>query len=227
MAVLAGVSADYYTRLEQGREQRPSSEVLHALSRALRLDSDERDHLFRLAEVGVVGASVPSTEVSCALRDLVDRLVDGPVLVLSHDLEVLVRNESAEALHSDFAIKDNFARMCFLDAAGPSFYRDWTDVAADVIGNLRFALGMWPDSASLVELVEELRALSVEFDRLWAAHTVRAKRSMTKRFHHSVLGDLDVNYQSFDVREAAGQQLVVIGARADSPTAKRLAKLRS
>ncbi|HWD61546.1 MAG TPA: helix-turn-helix transcriptional regulator [Humibacter sp.] len=226
VAVLAGVSADYYTRLEQGREQHPSPEVLQALSRALRLGPDEREHMFRLAEVALVSGNTPSLGVSAMLRGLLDQLADSPALVLGHDLDVLARNKLAEALHSDFTIRDNFARMCFVDEVGRRFYRDWSEIAGDVVGNLRFALGVWPDSAPLLGLVEELRTQSMDFDLLWNAQGVRVKRTMTKRFRHSWAGDLDVDYQSFDVRGADGQQLVVIGAPAGSPAAARLAGLR-
>lgn len=225
VAILAGVSADYYTRLEQGREQHPSLEVLQALSRALRLGADEREHLFRLAEVALVSGNTPSLDVSTMLRGLLDQLADTAALVLGHDLGVLARNELAEALHSGFTIRDNFARMCFLDEAGRQFYRDWSDIAVDIVGNLRFSLGLWPDSAPLLDLVEELRTQSTDFDLLWNSQDVRVKRTMTKRFHHPHAGDLDVDYQSFDVRGADGQQLVVISA-AGTPTAARLASLR-
>lgn len=227
VAILAGVSADYYTRLEQGREQHPSPEVLQALGRALRLGPDEREHMFRLAKVALVIGSPPSLGVSAMLRGLLDQLAGSPALVLGHDLGVLARNELAEALHSDFTIRDNFARMCFLDEVGRRFYRDWSDIAVDVVGNLRFSLGLWPDSASLLALVDELRARSMDFDLLWNSQDVRVKRTMTKRFRHSRAGDLDVDYQSFDVRGVDGQQLVVIGAPAGSPTAARLAGLRT
>jgi transcriptional regulator with XRE-family HTH domain len=227
VAILAGVSADYYTRLEQGREQHPSPEVLRALSRALRLGSDERQHLFRLAEVALASGDTPSPGVSPVLRGLLEQLAAGPALVLGHDLDVLARNDMAEALHADFTVRDNFARMCFVDGTGRRFYRDWPDIAVDVVGNLRFSLGRWPDSASLLGLVGELRTRSRDFDLLWESQQVRVKRAMTKRFHHSRAGHLDVDYQSFDVREADGQQLVVISAPAGSPTAVRLAGLRA
>lgn len=226
VAILAGVSADYYTRLEQGREQHPSLEVLQALSRALRLGPDEREHMFRLAEVVLVSGNAPSLGVSAMLRGLLDQLADSPALVLGHNLDVLARNELAEALHSDFTIRDNFARMCFLDEVGRRFYRDWSEIAVDVVGNLRFSLGLWPDTTPLLELVEELRIQSMDFDLLWNSQDVRVKRMMTKRFHHSRAGDLDVDYQSFDVRGADGQQLVVISAPAGSPAATCLAGLR-
>jgi transcriptional regulator with XRE-family HTH domain len=227
VAILSGVSADYYTRLEQGREQHPSPEVLLALSRALGLATDERDHLFRLAGPASARERTATGEVSPMLRQLLHQIADSPALVLGHDLAVMARNELADHLHSGFTVTDNLARMCFLDEAGRRFYRDWADVAADVVGNLRFALGLWPSSSSLIDLVAELRALSVDFESLWEVQTVRVKRTMLKRFHHPAVGDLDVDYQSFDVRGSDGQQLVVFTAPDGTLTADRLAKLRA
>ncbi len=161
------------------------------------------------------------------LRLLLDQITDSPALVLGHDLGVMARNKLAEHLHSGFSVTDNSARMCLLDEAGRRFYRDWEDVAADCVGNLRFSLGLWPSSRPLLDVVAELRSNSVDFELLWEAQTVRVKRTMLKRFHHPVVGDLDVDYQSFDVRGSDGQQLVVFTAPADTLTADRLAKLRT
>ncbi|AEW99592.1 putative DNA-binding protein (plasmid) [Streptantibioticus cattleyicolor NRRL 8057 = DSM 46488] len=142
VAVLAGVNADYYTRLEQGRERRPSSQVLDALSRALRLDDDARAHLYRLA--GTVpdepAAPVPD-QVSATLRQLMDGYTHTPAFVLDRTLDILAANALADALYAPFHPADNLARMTFADPAGRTFYQEWHKAAQAVVANLRHATG--------------------------------------------------------------------------------------
>ncbi|MBM9506542.1 helix-turn-helix domain-containing protein [Streptomyces sp. KK5PA1] len=226
VAVRARVSADYYTRLEQGRERHPSPQVLAAISNALCLDGDERTYLFRLAS-GEAAVPDRGRAVAPELALLLGQLHDSPALVLGHDLDVLARNEMAELLHQGFSVKDNSARMCFLDEAGRSFYRSWPAVAAGVVGNLRFALGRWPHDERLLNLVDELRGRSTDFDRLWSAQAVQVKRNVAKEFLHPLVGPLDLDYQSFDVRGAEGQQLAVFTAAPGSPSAARLRELKT
>ncbi len=133
-----------------------------------------------------------------------------PALVLSQTLDVLARNELCEMLHSGFKISDNSARMAFLDPIGRTFYAEWERAAESTVASLRFAAGLGPDDPRVAQLVEELSA-DVDFSEMWKRQTVRAKTNETKRFNHPEAGPLMFSYQSFDVRGAPGQQLVVFG----------------
>ncbi|WP_016701389.1 helix-turn-helix transcriptional regulator [Actinoalloteichus spitiensis] len=225
VAVLAGVNVDYYTRLEQGRERHPSGQVLDALSRALDLDEDARDHLYRLA--GAPPAEVrPAVEVvSPTLRALLDGYPGTPAFVLGRRLDVLARNALADALYSPFTVVDNLARMVFLDPVAPRFHPRWRWVAQATVGSLREGAGYEPGSAALADLVRELSAGSAVFRELWAHHAVRGKTRDAKDFDHPAVGPLTLSYESFDVRGAPGQQLVIYHAEPGSPSARALTLL--
>ncbi|WP_328303481.1 helix-turn-helix transcriptional regulator [Streptomyces sp. NBC_00435] len=208
VADLAGVNADYYARLEQGRERHPSPQVLDALGRALRLGPDTRAHLHRLA--GTPTADQPATAgISPALRRLLDGFADDPAFVINATLDILAANPPAEALHSPFAPADNLARMVFLDPAGRDFYTDWNSTARATAAHLRQTSGITPDAPRLRSLVRTLTVHSPDFARLWTTHEVLGKTQDTKRLNHPSAGPLTVTYQSFDVRAAPGQQLIV------------------
>lgn len=224
VAGLAGVNADYYARLEQGRERRPSPQVLDALGRALRLAPDTQAHLHRLA--GTPPADRPATtRISPDLRRLLDGFTDAPAFVVNAALDVLAANPRAEALHSPFAPADNLARMVFLDPAGRHFYTDWTATARTTSAHLRQASGITPDDPRLRSLIHALTADSPDFARLWTAHDVQGKTQDTKHLHHPSAGPLTVTYQSFDVRAAPGQQLIVYQPAPGTRTAEALSRL--
>ncbi|MFE4059280.1 helix-turn-helix transcriptional regulator [Streptomyces sp. NPDC059096] len=229
VAVLAGMNADYYTRLEQGRERNPSPQVLDALSRALRLDTDARAHLFRLA--GAVPGDRPAAHaaegVGPALRQLMDGYPNTPAFVMNRTLDLLATNALADALFAPFEPADNLARMAFHDPAGRHFYRDWEYAAQATVANLRQAVGFDPGNPRLRELVDTLGEHSTEFARLWNAHTVRGKTLDAKRLLHPDIGPLALTYQAFDVRDAPGQQLVIYHAEPGSPSAQGLDLLGS
>ncbi|MEU6458559.1 helix-turn-helix transcriptional regulator [Streptomyces sp. NPDC047065] len=224
VAVLAGVNGDYYTRLEQGRERNPSPQVLDALARALRLDTDARAHLFRLA--GGAPGEAPSAhaaeEVSPALRQLMDGYPHTPAFVLSRTLDLLAANALAEALFEPFEPAGNLAHMVFLDPAGRAFYADWERAAQATVANLRQAAGFDPDSPRLRRLVGTLTEQSADFTRLWNAHAVRGKTQDVKNLRHPEVGALALTYQAFDVRDAPGQQLVIYHAEPGGPSARAL-----
>jgi transcriptional regulator with XRE-family HTH domain len=229
VAVLAGVNADYYTRLEQGRERNPSPQVIDALGHALHLDEDARTHLYRLAGAAPASRLAPRrTEgVSPALRQLMDGYPDTPAFVMNRTLDLLAANALAQALYSAFTPADNLARMTFLDPVGPTFYTDWNRAAQATVANLREATGFEPDNPRLRELVGTLTEGSADFARLWQSHTVRGKTRDAKHFHHPDVGPLTLTYQAFDVREAPGQQLVIYHAEPGTPSAHSLHLLGS
>lgn len=228
VAVLAGVNADYYTRLEQGRETNPSPQVLDSLSRALDLDPDAREHLYRLAGAGPPGTStsVPQT-VSPELRQLMDGYPHTPAFVLNRVLDVLATNTLAAALFSPFRAVDNLARMTFLDPAGRQFYADWDWTAQATVANLRVAAGFDPHDPALTSLLAELTERSEPFRVLWSTHQVRGKTREPKHLMHPDVGPLTLTYQAFDVRGAPGQQLIIYHAEPATPSAHALALLSS
>ena len=228
VAVLAGMSADYYARLEQGRERHPSPQVLDALARAYDLDPDARGHLFRLAGLAApVLRKAPRGQVSPELLQTLDLWTGMPALVIDGSLDVLARNALATAMHSGFSLHDNLARMAFLDPEGRRYYVDWERACAAAAGHLRLSLGRDPDDERLVELLAELLGGSELFRELWARHEPRGKSHEAKRFHHPQVGHLTLNHQSFDVRGDPGQQLVIYPAEPGSPSEGALQLLGS
>ncbi|MER6990160.1 helix-turn-helix transcriptional regulator [Saccharopolyspora hirsuta] len=226
VAVLAGVNADYYTRLEQGRESNPSPQVLDALCRALDLDPDARQHLYRLAGTAPrTGLEQVPQSVSPQLRQLMDGYTNTPAFVLNRILDVLATNALADALFSPFRSADNLARMTFLDPAGRHFYARWDWTAQATAANLRVAAGFDPHDPDLLRLVAELSDGSDEFRALWNAHAVRGKTHEPKHLVHPDVGPLTLTHQAFDVRSAPGQQLIIYHAEPATPSAHALALL--
>ncbi|MFD2415444.1 helix-turn-helix transcriptional regulator [Amycolatopsis pigmentata] len=228
VAVQAGVSVDYYARLEQGRERHPSPQMLDALSRALGLDDDARSHLYRLA-----GLTPPSPDpgvrekVSPELLRLMEAWPATPAYVVNRTMDLLAHNQLAEALHSGFAEADNLIRMAFLDPAGREFFADWQRAAHASVANLRVAAGYDARNPRLLELVNELSRHSPPFRELWNRHDVRGKSREPKEFQHPDVGRLTLTYEAFDVRSAPGQQLIVYHAVQGTPSAEALTLLGS
>jgi transcriptional regulator with XRE-family HTH domain len=229
VATLAGVSTDYYMRLEQGRERHPSQQVLEAVARALRLDDEAVAHLYRVATPTARRTRrAPRVErVAPHLRRLLDTWSDTPALVLGHALDVLARNRLAGALYAGFTHPDNLLRMTFLDPAAHHFYRDWDRAAESSVATLRRAAGIDPEDPRLRELVGELSMKSADFRVLWARHDVRGKTREAKLFHHAEVGDLELHYEAFTVNSAPTQQLIVYQAEPGSTSADALALLGS
>ncbi|MEV6582746.1 helix-turn-helix transcriptional regulator [Streptomyces sp. NPDC051582] len=224
VAVLADVNVDYYARLEQGRERHPSPQVVDALAHALRLRPEAHAHLHRLA--GSSPADRPATDqVDPGLLQLLDGFSGSPAFVVNSALDVLAANPAARALHSPFSPADNLARMVFLDRAARHFYTNWDSASRGTAGHLREATGIAPDDPRLRDLVRTLTARSPDFARLWTTHDVLAKTQDAKHLHHPVAGPLTLTYQSFDVRAAPGQQLIVYQPAPGTPTARALARL--
>ena len=227
VAMLAGVSVDYYARLEQGREQNPSASVLHALSRALDLAPDAREHLFRLAGATPSASLSPvSEQIDPSLHRLMDAWPDTPALVLNRRLDILALNPLARALYSPFEVTENLARMVFVDPTGAAFFDDWDRSAQACVANIRLALGYDPHDGAALALVEEL-AVSPRFRALWAKNDARGKTHEAKAFVHPDVGRLTLEFSSFDVRGAAGQQLIVYRAEPASASDHALRLLAS
>ncbi|MFD4587183.1 helix-turn-helix transcriptional regulator [Streptomyces sp. NPDC058434] len=229
VAALAGVSTDYYMRLEQGRELHPSHQVLEAIAKALRLDDNAVAHLFRVATpTARRRRRAPRVErVSPHLQLLLDTWSQTPAFVLGHAMDILACNQLAISLYAGFKSCDNLLRIIFLDPAAHHFYRDWDRAAESAVAALRRAAGFDPDAPRLIELVGELSMKSNEFRALWARHDVRGKSREAKLFHHAVVGDLELHYEAFAVNSAPGQQVIVYQAEAGSPSADALALLGS
>ncbi|MFF0629456.1 helix-turn-helix transcriptional regulator [Streptomyces sp. NPDC004296] len=233
VAMLAGVSTDYYVRLEQGRERHPSVQVVEALARALHLDGDAADHLHRLARpVPDAGRSRPRSRthpehVSPVLLRMMAGWHRTPAVVLGRCLTVLAHNALGRALFAGHAYSGDLVRLVFLDPDARTFYPDWERVAANTVGGLRSAAGTDTDDPQLVSTVGELSLKSMEFGRLWARHDIRQKTHETKRFRHPLVGELTLDYESLTVNSAPGQQLVVYQAASGSPSEQALALLGS
>ena len=228
VAVLAGVSSDYYTKLEQGREDHPSAQILEALARTFDLSEDERRYFYGLA--GLVpqrGSGHGSTAIDPQLLRLMDAWSATPTMILSATLNVLARNQLARALYAGFRLDDNLLRMTFLDPEGRRFYQDWDRAAEASVANLRAASANERNDAPVRSLVAELTAGSPAFKRLWEQQTVRGKTHEPKSFRHAEVGPLTLTYQAFDVRSAPGQQLVVYDAEPGSRSADALRLLGS
>lgn len=229
VAMLAGVSADYYMRLEQGRETSPSAQVVDAIAGALRLDDEAHDHLRRLVRGPQEGRGVPAGEgrISAGLLQMIDAWPETPAFILGPAMDVLAHNALAAALHSGFQRFDNLARMAFLDPAGRSFYQEWDKTASSCVAELRAAYGHDPSSPRIAEVVDELCAKSREFAELWARHEVKGKTQQAKHLTHPEVGALEIQFSAFTVNDAPHQQLVVYQAEPASATAAAFAKLRS
>jgi transcriptional regulator with XRE-family HTH domain len=229
LATLAGVSADYYVRLEQGRERHPSEQVIDALARALQLDDDATAHLHDLARPAPRRRrSARRTErVRPELLRLMEAWAHTPAMVTGRHLDVLAANPLATALHGGFAAGNNLVRSLFLDPAARERYPDWDAVAKDTVAALRASVGPDLDDAHLTDLVGELSLKSERFRTLWARHDVREKTHGTKRFVHPQVGELALHYETFAVAGSSGQVLSVYHADPGSPTEQALALLSS
>ncbi|GGW55684.1 transcriptional regulator [Streptomyces xantholiticus] len=234
LAQLAGLSTDYYTRVEQGRVQRVSDSIVEALGRALRLDEHEFAHFRNLAQPAP-GAKrpAPRQQIRPGLRIMLESFAQSqvPAYVLGPYLDVLAWNDLAAALVADFdrlsPTERNMARLVFLDPAARDLYPDWEHTARTAVGNLRLAAGQFPHDPRLIALVGELSVHSPEFRGWWAGHDVRERTSGTKSFQHPQIGRIDLHFSSFRCTDAPEQVLVTYAAEASSPAETSLRLLAS
>jgi transcriptional regulator with XRE-family HTH domain len=228
VAMLAGVSTDYYIRLEQGRDKHPSPQVVEALATALSLSADAADHLRTLTSPAPPRKR--STRTAYADAALI-RLMDGwhttPALIFDRHLNQLAANPLGEALFDWMGEETNLVTSVFLRPAARTFYRDWEVIAENCVAALRAGAGDDLDDPAVIALVGELSLKSVDFARLWSRYDVRSKTAETKRFHHHLVGDIELSYQSLTVNSSPGQQLVVYQVEPASSSADALAMLGS
>lgn len=231
VALLAGMSVDYYTRLEQARGPRPSRQMLTALARALRLTDDERDHLFHLGGEEPPRREPTSSHLRPGLLLILDRLHDTPAQVVSDIGEVLAQNALAKALTGDASARPrrdrNLVRRFFLDPAVQDLFppEDRPLLARAQVAGLRAVTAARPDDREAAALVAELRAASEEFAHLWTDHEVSIRRSATKRFRHPVVGLLELDCEVLLSHEHH-HQLIVYTARPGTESHERLQLLR-
>ncbi|MGW4393807.1 helix-turn-helix domain-containing protein [Amycolatopsis nivea] len=225
VALLAGVSTDYYIRLEQGRERHPSEQVLQAIARALRLDEAAAGHLFRLGLPTPAPATATAT-VSAELLRLLDNLQDVPAFVVGPAQDILAANPMAEALYSGFARFDNLLRMIFLDPFAREFYGNWDTAAETAVANLRDVSTRFADDERVERMVGEISVRSPAFSTLWARYEVRPRTKEDKHFRHPRVGELHLHFEALAVTSAPGQHLSVYSAEPGSASADGLLLLR-
>lgn len=229
VARLAGMSVDYYTRLEQGRGPRPSTAVLDALARALRLDTDQRAHLFHLAGQAPPPAGAAAREVSPGVLHLLERLDDTAGFVLDASYDVLAWNPLAAALIADFsawpAAERNLIWQTFCSTAGSGgghySTEQWEAFARGCVADLRASAARYPDAAAIGSLVARLREASETFARWWDEHPVAERRSMTKRIDHPLVGPIDLDCEVLLVAER-DQRIILYTAEPGSSSHQAL-----
>lgn len=232
VAVLAHISTEYYARLEQGRAPRPSGEVLAGIAGALRLTDAESDHLHTLAGTAPSRTGRHRRDVRPSIRMLLERLPQTAAFVTSAVFEVIAWNDLAAALMEDFAQlvpeDRNLARRAFLGPArAPTPLYGVSDAAEfrhHVVLQLRSALARYPSDPAVTTLVDELRDGSPEFARLWERHDVQAAPTLTKTFHHPLVGDVTVDCDALALTDR-DQHLVLYTAPPGSRDAESLALL--
>lgn len=226
LATLAGMSIDYYVRLERGKETRPSPSVLDALARALRLDDAEHQHLrelaARAARYAPESPPPPSRTVRPHLKLVLETMRPNPAYVISRSMDLLAWNPGGLALYAGLdewpATQRNLARYCFLHPAARTLYGDdWAYVVRGCVARLRAQAGIDPDAPDLTSLVGELLLKSPDFAKLWERYDVVGPGKIQKTFHHPQVGTLTLSGQSLHIEGTPGQRLGVYTAEPGTP----------
>jgi transcriptional regulator with XRE-family HTH domain len=235
VALLAGISAEYYTRLERGDAKGVSESVLEGVAHALQLDDAERAHLVDL--VRTAGTTRPprrkpaQQRVRPSVQRILDSMTGTPAFVINGRLDILAANALGYALYSpmfeDPLRPANNARFIFLDPRASDFWRDWDKAANDTATMLRTEAGRDPYDRALSDLVGELSTRSEEFRARWAAHDVRIHTSGVKLLHHPVVGDIDLPFEFTPLHADPGQSLLIYTPEPDSPARDALDLLAS
>ena len=236
VAMLAGVSVDYYVRMERGNLAGASDSVLDALASALQLDEAEREHLYALARASGAGSSrrkrKTSGTVRPALQQVLDAITDAPAWIRNGRHDVLAMNQLARALYApvlaDPRRPANTARFVYLNpGAAEEFFVDYDKIARDAAAMLRMEAGQNPHDEDLIALVGELSTRSELFRKQWASQDVRFHRSGRKRLRHPAVGQLDLDFEAMPLPGDPGLQLNIYTAPANTPTADGLKLLGS
>jgi transcriptional regulator with XRE-family HTH domain len=233
LAQLAGISVNYYIRLEQGQSANAGDAIIEALARALNLDDAERAHLYTLARPTATKrrrTTRTETPTAGAIALLVS-MPQIPALLLGRRNDILAWNALGHALLADHLdptaperpeMRPNLLRLLFLDPHTRELHRQWHDEAALAVASLRYTAAQYPDDRLLAELIGDLSINSPEFARLWARHDVRLCSSGTKKLHHPEVGDLDLHYEILHLPDSHGQRLLTHTATEGSPAADAL-----
>lgn len=240
VATLAGVSIEYYAKLERGAIAGASPQVLDAIAKALQLDDAERAHLFHLADAASGAAAItrptPRARHRWTPRPSLQWTLDAitsPAIVVNGRSDLLATNLLGRAMHADLYTSPttqppappNFARFIFLDPAAVDFYPDWTTAADTNVAILRASAGRDPHDKALHDLVGELSTRSQAFAARWSAHNVRIHGTGTKAFHHTVVGNLTLAYETMELNAEAGLAMTIYTAEPASPSAHALTLL--
>lgn len=232
VALVAGMSAEYYKRLERGNALGVSEAVVDGISRALQLDEAEHAHLNDLIRAANAGASpqrrrpARTSQLTASMQQTIDAMTTVPVFMQNGRLDAVAVNRLGGALFSEMLDGErppaNAARFIFLNPRAQSFYRDWEGQTRQIVAVLRAEAGRSPYDRQLSALVGELSTRSDLFRKLWGAHDVREHRTGLKPVHHPLVGDLDLTFQAMDVASDRGLQMIVFSAEPGSATAERL-----
>jgi len=236
VAMLAGVSVEYFAKIERGDLAGASESVLESIARALRLDDAERAHLFDLARTAA-GSERPRARgkrrawtTRTSLQLVLDAITGGPAFVRNGRMDIVATNALGRAFFEeafDGPGAGNIARFAFLDARATSFYPEWEAAADIIVGILRTAAGRDPYDKDLHDLVGHLSTVSDAFRVRWGAHDVRRHSNGVKRFHHHSVGDLTLLYEDLEMHADPQHTLLVYTAEPGTPSAERLQLLAS
>jgi transcriptional regulator with XRE-family HTH domain len=235
VALLAGVSIDYYIRMERGHLTGASEAVLDGIASALQLDEAERAHLFDLARAAQPAPPrrrrSNTSGITDGIQQILDAITDAPAWVRNARHDMLAANRLARALYApvlaDPRRPANNARFVYLDPTARRFFADWDRAADDIAAMLRSEAGSNPHDKQLIELIGELSTRSEEFRSRWAAHNVRFHRTGRKTIHHPVAGTLDLDFEAMEFPAHPGLTLLAYTAAAGTPTADSLKMLAS
>ncbi|GAA4657930.1 MULTISPECIES: helix-turn-helix domain-containing protein [Amycolatopsis] len=224
VAMLAGISSDYYLRLEQGRDRNPSVQVLESIARVLRLDQDGTDYLISLAAPKPRRRRPRRETVPAGIAQLLE-VIGLPAFVEGRYFDVLAANSLAGALSPNLRVGENRLRAVFLDPAERALYPDWEHATAQLVAGFRESVGNDTDDPRFVQLVGELSLASEKFRQLWARHDVHLREGAPTRVHHPQVGDFTLHREKLAISGADGQMLVVYHAEPGTSDAEKLALL--
>lgn len=225
VALLAGMSTEYYVRLERGNAKGVSEAVLAGICRALQLDEAEQTHLHDLVRAANAGPRSPrkrlpakSQRVRPGVQQLLDAMTGVPAIVQNGRMDVIASNDLGRALFSELFDQEgtavNFARFLFLAPRAPEIYQDWEDAAQQIVAMLRIEAGRVPYDRGLSDLIGELSTRSDHFRILWASHDVRLHSTGTKRIHHPIVGTLELDFEAMPLSAEGGLLFLAYTAKA-------------